>query len=149
VRPEGLGKFKNSSHWVSNPRPSSLLHSALTTTLPRARIPSFGQEIFNISLGNITELNNPVVVRPGICIYCPRFKLKKKMKYDFSRNFLFTAYSKKINKVRSFSSSCKIHSQRYMNHTNQLPNFCVDRISSLMLQCDKTELTKSACFLFI
>jgi hypothetical protein len=35
VRPEGLGKFKNSPHRVSNPRPSGLLHSALTTTLPR------------------------------------------------------------------------------------------------------------------
>jgi hypothetical protein len=35
-RPEGLGKFKNSHHRVSNPRPSGLLHSILTTTLPRA-----------------------------------------------------------------------------------------------------------------
>jgi hypothetical protein len=35
VRPEGLGKFKNSPHRVSNQRPSSLKHSALTTTLPR------------------------------------------------------------------------------------------------------------------
>jgi hypothetical protein len=36
VRPEELGKFKNSPHRVSNPRPSGLQHSALTTTLPRA-----------------------------------------------------------------------------------------------------------------
>jgi hypothetical protein len=33
VRPEGLGKFKNSPHRVSNPHPSGLWHSALTTTL--------------------------------------------------------------------------------------------------------------------
>jgi hypothetical protein len=36
VRPEGLCKFKNSPYRVSNPRPSSLKHSALTTTLPCA-----------------------------------------------------------------------------------------------------------------
>jgi hypothetical protein len=36
VRPEGLGKFKNSPHRVSNSRPSGLYHRALTTTLPRA-----------------------------------------------------------------------------------------------------------------
>jgi hypothetical protein len=35
VRPEGLGKFKNSLHQVSNPRPSGLKHSALAITLPR------------------------------------------------------------------------------------------------------------------
>jgi hypothetical protein len=35
VRPEGLGKFKNSPHRESNPRPSGLQHSALTTTLSR------------------------------------------------------------------------------------------------------------------
>jgi hypothetical protein len=34
VQPERLGKFKNSYHRESNPRPSSLQHSALTTTLP-------------------------------------------------------------------------------------------------------------------
>jgi hypothetical protein len=39
VRPERLGKFKNSPNRESNPRPSGLEHSALTTTLPRA--PSF------------------------------------------------------------------------------------------------------------
>jgi succinate-acetate transporter protein len=33
VRPEGLGKFKNLPHQVSNPRPSGLKHSALTTIL--------------------------------------------------------------------------------------------------------------------
>jgi hypothetical protein len=33
VRPEGVGKFKKLPHRVSNPRPSSLLRSALTTTL--------------------------------------------------------------------------------------------------------------------
>jgi hypothetical protein len=39
VRPEGLGKFKNSSpHRESNPRPSGLEHSALSTTLPRASL---------------------------------------------------------------------------------------------------------------
>jgi hypothetical protein len=32
VRPEGLGKFKNSPHRVSNSRPSGLYNSALTTT---------------------------------------------------------------------------------------------------------------------
>jgi hypothetical protein len=33
VRPEGLGKLEkiNSLHWVSNPRPSGLQHSALTS----------------------------------------------------------------------------------------------------------------------
>jgi hypothetical protein len=36
VQPEGLGKFKKSPHRVSNPRPSGLQHSALTSTLPRA-----------------------------------------------------------------------------------------------------------------
>jgi hypothetical protein len=36
VRPEGLGKFKNSPHRESNPRPSGLWHSSLTTTLLRA-----------------------------------------------------------------------------------------------------------------
>jgi hypothetical protein len=36
VRPEGLGKFKNSPHRVSNPLPSGLQHSALTSSLPRA-----------------------------------------------------------------------------------------------------------------
>jgi hypothetical protein len=36
VRPEGLGKSKNSPHRESNPRPSGLEHSALTTPLPRA-----------------------------------------------------------------------------------------------------------------
>jgi hypothetical protein len=36
VQPEGLGTFKNSPHRESNPRPSGLYHSALTTTLPRA-----------------------------------------------------------------------------------------------------------------
>jgi hypothetical protein len=35
VQPDGLGKFKNSPHRESNPRPSGLWHSALTTTLPR------------------------------------------------------------------------------------------------------------------
>jgi hypothetical protein len=30
-----LGKFKNSPHRVSNPRPPGVQHSALTTTLPR------------------------------------------------------------------------------------------------------------------
>jgi hypothetical protein len=35
VRPEGLGKFKNSPDRVSNPRLSGL-YSALTTTLPLA-----------------------------------------------------------------------------------------------------------------
>jgi hypothetical protein len=34
VRPEGLGKFKNLLHRESNPRPSGLQHSALTTALP-------------------------------------------------------------------------------------------------------------------
>jgi hypothetical protein len=34
VRPEGLGKLKKSPHRVSNPRPSGLQHSALTTILP-------------------------------------------------------------------------------------------------------------------
>jgi hypothetical protein len=34
VRPKGLGKFKNSHHRESNPRPPGLQHSALTTTLP-------------------------------------------------------------------------------------------------------------------
>jgi hypothetical protein len=33
VRAEGFGKFKNSPHRVSNPRPSGLEHSALITTL--------------------------------------------------------------------------------------------------------------------
>jgi hypothetical protein len=37
VWPEGLGKFKNSPHQVSNPLPSGLYHSALTTTLPRTQ----------------------------------------------------------------------------------------------------------------
>jgi hypothetical protein len=36
VRPEGLHKFKKSPHQVSNPQPSGLQHSALTTTLPPA-----------------------------------------------------------------------------------------------------------------
>jgi hypothetical protein len=36
MRPEGLAKFKNSPYRVSNQRPSSLLHSASTTTLPTA-----------------------------------------------------------------------------------------------------------------
>jgi hypothetical protein len=36
MRAEGLGKFKNSPHRVSNQRPSGLWHSALTTTLPCA-----------------------------------------------------------------------------------------------------------------
>jgi hypothetical protein len=35
VRPEGLSKFKKSPHPVSNPRPSGLQHSDLTTMLPR------------------------------------------------------------------------------------------------------------------
>jgi hypothetical protein len=35
MQPEILGKFKNSPHWVSNPRPSGLQHSTLTTKLPR------------------------------------------------------------------------------------------------------------------
>jgi hypothetical protein len=35
VSPEGLGKFKNSPHRVTNLRPSVLSHSALTTTLQR------------------------------------------------------------------------------------------------------------------
>jgi hypothetical protein len=43
VRPEGLGKFKNSPHRESNPRPSGLYHSALTTTLPRA--PMFAMQL--------------------------------------------------------------------------------------------------------
>jgi hypothetical protein len=30
---EGLGKFKNSPHWVLNLRPSGLQHSALSTML--------------------------------------------------------------------------------------------------------------------
>jgi hypothetical protein len=40
VRLEGLGKLKDihSLHRVSNPRPSSLLRCALTTTLPRASV---------------------------------------------------------------------------------------------------------------
>jgi hypothetical protein len=38
VRPEGLGKFKNPPNWESNPRPSGLQHSALTTTLPRTPV---------------------------------------------------------------------------------------------------------------
>jgi hypothetical protein len=33
VRPEGLSKFKDSHHRVSNTRPSGLQHNALTTTL--------------------------------------------------------------------------------------------------------------------
>jgi hypothetical protein len=37
VRPEGLGQFKkNPPHRDLNPQLSGLLHSALTTTLPRA-----------------------------------------------------------------------------------------------------------------
>jgi hypothetical protein len=36
MRPEGLDTFKNSVHRVSNPRPSGLWLSALTTTLPHA-----------------------------------------------------------------------------------------------------------------
>jgi hypothetical protein len=36
MRPEGLGKFKNSPHWVSNLRPSGLKRNALTITLPRS-----------------------------------------------------------------------------------------------------------------
>jgi succinate-acetate transporter protein len=35
MRPEGLGKFKNSPHRVSNPGLSGLQHSALTTALMR------------------------------------------------------------------------------------------------------------------
>jgi hypothetical protein len=36
VRMEGLGTLKKkSSHWESNPQPSGLEHSALTTTPPR------------------------------------------------------------------------------------------------------------------
>jgi hypothetical protein len=38
VRPEGLGKFNNLPHRVSNQRPSGLWHSALTTTLPCANV---------------------------------------------------------------------------------------------------------------
>jgi hypothetical protein len=46
---ERLGKLKtiNSPHRVSNPRPSGLLHSALTTTLPRA--PHHRSESSNIT----------------------------------------------------------------------------------------------------
>jgi hypothetical protein len=36
MEPEGLDKFKISPHWVSNPLPSGLWPSALTTWLPRA-----------------------------------------------------------------------------------------------------------------
>jgi hypothetical protein len=42
VRPEGFGKFKkkmHSLHWGSNPRPSGLQHSVLTTMLQRASNP--------------------------------------------------------------------------------------------------------------
>jgi hypothetical protein len=38
VRSEGLGKFKNSPHRVSNQQPSGLYHSGLTTTLPCAPV---------------------------------------------------------------------------------------------------------------
>jgi hypothetical protein len=38
VRAEGLGKFKNSPHLVSNPPPSALHHNALTTMLQGAPI---------------------------------------------------------------------------------------------------------------
>jgi hypothetical protein len=40
MRPEGLSKMEiiHSSHRVSNPRPTGLYHSALTTTLPRLYI---------------------------------------------------------------------------------------------------------------
>jgi hypothetical protein len=38
MRPEGLSAFKKSPNRESNPRPSGLQHSALTTTQPPASI---------------------------------------------------------------------------------------------------------------
>jgi hypothetical protein len=52
VQPEGLGKLKNSPHQVSNPRPSGLLHSALTTTLPRAPVEKVGTQMYRVQQAN-------------------------------------------------------------------------------------------------
>jgi hypothetical protein len=41
VRPEGLGNLKKLPHRDTNPQPCGLYHSALTTTLPRARSLTF------------------------------------------------------------------------------------------------------------
>jgi hypothetical protein len=68
VRQEWLGKFKNSPHRESNPRPSGLYHSALTTTIPCAPLQIEGFFInemdvslcyrkaskFSISIGNVS-----------------------------------------------------------------------------------------------
>jgi predicted Co/Zn/Cd cation transporter (cation efflux family) len=51
VRPEGLGNFKKSPHRVSNPRPSGLQHSALTTTLQQSYTTGI---IFSLLAGSMT-----------------------------------------------------------------------------------------------
>jgi hypothetical protein len=48
MQSEGLGKFKNSPHGVSNPRPSGLQHSALTTTLPRTLLKIVNIEYYSL-----------------------------------------------------------------------------------------------------
>jgi hypothetical protein len=60
VQPEGLGKFKNSPHRVSNPRPSGLKHNALTTTLPRAPY-TWG---FTVQMSNIYSRVHTLYLRP-------------------------------------------------------------------------------------
>jgi hypothetical protein len=65
VRPERLGKFKNSPHRVLNPRPSGLQHSVLTITLPRAskcrfQITSRGSIMFDTKVAVTLKLKSCV-----------------------------------------------------------------------------------------
>jgi hypothetical protein len=74
VRPEGIGKFKNWPHWESNPRPSGLYRSALTTMLPLAPKQS-SRQINDVSCAdentNSTSIRHPNEAQPdkrGFCI---------------------------------------------------------------------------------
>jgi hypothetical protein len=66
MRSEGLSKFKNSPYRVSNPQPSGLQHSAISTTLPRVTVTNFvlhGKEIFFLTSRTYQLLERPCVSR--------------------------------------------------------------------------------------
>jgi hypothetical protein len=92
VRPEGLGKFKKSPHRLSNPRPSGLWHSDLTT-----RAGSFIKKLFctlPCFIVNIHHEQNsqPVFPLPGLNI-----NLNYRVLHPVARNINYYYLQSNIN----------------------------------------------------
>jgi hypothetical protein len=117
VRPEGLGKFKISPHRISEPGPSDLKPSALTTRLPRAPIYIYTDDL-NLPGGNTNTVKQQRSCnRPGYYVVQGEHSKINKYMWAYVSGHHSTGKHLKLNVSHGFCEKVKV--QIFWNNDNK------------------------------